>query len=141
MMASLLGGEGKWVHCKHMYYILQHVMYCGKWKNSFMIQLKVRIKFNAYKIVLIKLSFVQCIEWSIFQKCRLVVTCASGQYIIVIDICPLFFHSTSLMDVKCIISLKCKLILSKASNIILTRKLVVVYGDGQYFIYTYLLSI
>ncbi len=83
MMASLLGGQGKWVHCKHMYYILQHVMYCGQWKNSFVIQLKVGIKFNNNKIVLSKLSFVQCIEWSIIQKCRLV-TCASGQYVIVI---------------------------------------------------------
>ncbi len=28
MMACSLGGHGKWVHCKHLYYILQSVMYC-----------------------------------------------------------------------------------------------------------------
>jgi hypothetical protein len=29
MMSSLLGWWGKWVPYKHMYYILQHVMFCG----------------------------------------------------------------------------------------------------------------
>jgi hypothetical protein len=33
MMASSLGGHGKWVHCKHLYYILQNVMYCGQTKD------------------------------------------------------------------------------------------------------------
>jgi hypothetical protein len=30
MMASSLGGRGKWVHCKHIYFILQNVMYYGQ---------------------------------------------------------------------------------------------------------------
>jgi hypothetical protein len=29
MIASSLGEQGKWVHYKHIYYILQHVMFCG----------------------------------------------------------------------------------------------------------------
>ncbi len=29
MIASSLGEQGKWVHYKHVYYILQHVMFCG----------------------------------------------------------------------------------------------------------------
>jgi hypothetical protein len=29
MMSSLLGWRGKWVPYKHMYYVLQHVMFCG----------------------------------------------------------------------------------------------------------------
>jgi len=33
MMASSLGGHGKWVHYKHLYYILQNVMYCGQTKD------------------------------------------------------------------------------------------------------------
>jgi hypothetical protein len=28
-MSNLLGWWGKWVPCKHMYYVLQHVMFCG----------------------------------------------------------------------------------------------------------------
>jgi hypothetical protein len=33
MMASSLGGHGKWVHYKHLYFILQNVMYCGQTEN------------------------------------------------------------------------------------------------------------
>ncbi len=29
MMVGSLGGWGKWVHCKHLYFILQNVMYYG----------------------------------------------------------------------------------------------------------------
>jgi hypothetical protein len=29
LMSCSLGWWGKWVLCKHMYYILQHVMFCG----------------------------------------------------------------------------------------------------------------
>jgi hypothetical protein len=29
MMIGSLSGCGKWVHCKHLYYILQNVMFCG----------------------------------------------------------------------------------------------------------------
>jgi hypothetical protein len=29
MMAGSLGSQGNWVHCKHLYFILQNVMYCG----------------------------------------------------------------------------------------------------------------
>jgi hypothetical protein len=29
LMTGSLGACGKWVHCKHLYYILQHVMLCG----------------------------------------------------------------------------------------------------------------
>jgi hypothetical protein len=29
MMTSSLGAHRKWAHCKHLYYILQHVMLCG----------------------------------------------------------------------------------------------------------------
>jgi hypothetical protein len=25
-------GQGKWVPCKHMYYVLQHVMFCGEFE-------------------------------------------------------------------------------------------------------------
>jgi hypothetical protein len=28
VMASSLNGQGKWMHLEHIYYILQHVMYC-----------------------------------------------------------------------------------------------------------------
>jgi hypothetical protein len=28
MAFNALGGQGKWVSCKHLYYVLQHVMYC-----------------------------------------------------------------------------------------------------------------
>jgi len=78
-------------------------------------------------------TFVLCKEWNIIQCGKLVVTCEDGQYIIVINICPLLFHSTLLMNAECIINFKCNLILSKASNVILNRKLNVAYGDGQYF--------
>jgi hypothetical protein len=30
MMASSLGGHGKWAHYKHLYFILQDVMHCGQ---------------------------------------------------------------------------------------------------------------
>ncbi len=30
MMVGSLGGQGKWVHCKHFYFILQNVTYCGQ---------------------------------------------------------------------------------------------------------------
>ncbi len=34
MMASSLGGRGRgWVHCKHLYFIIQNVMYCGQMEN------------------------------------------------------------------------------------------------------------
>jgi hypothetical protein len=29
LMTSSLGAHGKWVHCNHLDYILQHVMLCG----------------------------------------------------------------------------------------------------------------
>jgi hypothetical protein len=29
MMFNSLHWQGKWVHYKHMYYVLQHVMFCG----------------------------------------------------------------------------------------------------------------
>jgi hypothetical protein len=29
MMSMSLDERGPWVHCKHMYYILQYVMFCG----------------------------------------------------------------------------------------------------------------
>jgi hypothetical protein len=32
MMASSLGGRGKWVHYKHLYFILQNLMYYGQTK-------------------------------------------------------------------------------------------------------------
>jgi hypothetical protein len=32
MMASSLGGQGEWVHCKHLYFILKNLMYCGQTK-------------------------------------------------------------------------------------------------------------
>ncbi len=68
-------------------------------------------------------------------------TCEDGQYVIVINICPLLFDLTLLMNVEGIINFRCNLILSRASNIILNGKLDVAYGDGQYFRYTYLSSI
>ncbi len=34
MMIGSLGGYGKWVHCKHLYYILQNVMLCGLMERS-----------------------------------------------------------------------------------------------------------
>jgi len=33
MSASSLGGHGAWVQCKHMYYILQNIIYCGQAKK------------------------------------------------------------------------------------------------------------
>lgn len=36
IMASLLGKQKKWVQCKHMCYILQHVMYC-KYMEKFIL--------------------------------------------------------------------------------------------------------
>ncbi len=30
IMVGSLGGHGKWVHWKHLYFILQNVMYCGQ---------------------------------------------------------------------------------------------------------------
>ncbi len=62
-------------------------------------------------------TLVPCREWNIIQNGRLVVTCANGQYIIVIDICLICFNLVLLMNVECIISFKCNLILPKASNI------------------------
>jgi hypothetical protein len=91
--------------------------------------------------MLSKSTLVLCKEWNIIQSGKLVVTCEDGQYIIVINICPLLFHSTLLVNVECIINFKCNLILSKASNIILNGKHNVAYGDGQYFRHTYLLNI
>jgi hypothetical protein len=86
-------------------------------------------------------TLVLCKEWNVIQSGKLVVTCDDRQYIIVINICHLLFHSTLLMNVECIINFKCNLILSKASNIILNGKLNVAYGDGQYLRYRYLLNI
>ncbi len=86
-------------------------------------------------------TLVLCKEWNIIQSGQLVVTCEDGQYIVVINICPVLFHSTLLMNVECIINFKCNFILSRASNIILNGKLDVAYGDGQYFRYSYLSSI
>jgi hypothetical protein len=42
MMTSSLGYDGK---CKHLYYILQNVMFCGLVEMSFIIQLGTEIKF------------------------------------------------------------------------------------------------
>jgi hypothetical protein len=28
MISNSLGQQGKWVPCKHMYYVLWHVMFC-----------------------------------------------------------------------------------------------------------------
>jgi len=67
--------------------------------------------------VLNESTLVPCREWNIIQNGRLVVTCANGQYIIVIDICLIFLNLVLLMNVECIISFKCNLILPKASNI------------------------
>jgi hypothetical protein len=33
MMASSLGASWKWVHCKHLYFILQKVMHYGQTKK------------------------------------------------------------------------------------------------------------
>jgi len=30
MVSSSMGKQGKWVPCKHMYYVLQHVIFCGQ---------------------------------------------------------------------------------------------------------------
>ncbi len=32
-MANSLGGHGKWAHCKHLYFVLLNVMYCGQTKK------------------------------------------------------------------------------------------------------------
>jgi hypothetical protein len=36
MMIGSLGGWGKWVHYKHLYFILQNVMYYGYYFHSFL---------------------------------------------------------------------------------------------------------
>ncbi len=33
MISNLLGWRRKWVPYKHMYYVLQHVMFCGQFKS------------------------------------------------------------------------------------------------------------
>jgi hypothetical protein len=30
MVSGSLRKQGKWVPCEHMYYVLQHVMFCGQ---------------------------------------------------------------------------------------------------------------
>jgi hypothetical protein len=34
MISNSLGWWGKWVPCKHMYYVLQHVLFCGEFESS-----------------------------------------------------------------------------------------------------------
>jgi hypothetical protein len=34
MLSCSWGWQGKWVPCKHIYYVLQHVMFCGEFENS-----------------------------------------------------------------------------------------------------------
>jgi len=33
MISNSLGQQGKWVPCKHMYYVLQHVMFYGQFES------------------------------------------------------------------------------------------------------------
>jgi hypothetical protein len=33
MVSGSLGKQGKWVPRKHMYYVLQHVMFCGQFES------------------------------------------------------------------------------------------------------------
>jgi hypothetical protein len=33
IVVSLLGQQGKWMPCKYLYYILQLMMFCGKFEN------------------------------------------------------------------------------------------------------------
>jgi len=33
MISNSLGWQGKWVPCKHMYYVLQHVMFWGQFES------------------------------------------------------------------------------------------------------------
>jgi hypothetical protein len=33
MTSSVLGHRKKWVPCKHMHYVLQHVMFCGQFES------------------------------------------------------------------------------------------------------------
>ncbi len=50
MVSSSLGKQGKWVPCKHMYYVLQHVMFCAQ-VEIFISQLGVVMKFIDYWFV------------------------------------------------------------------------------------------
>jgi hypothetical protein len=34
MISKSLGQQGMWVPNKHMYYVLQHVTFCGEFENS-----------------------------------------------------------------------------------------------------------
>jgi len=46
MLASSLGGRGAYVQCKHVYHVLQMIMFMGSWKISFIIAHGVGMKFN-----------------------------------------------------------------------------------------------
>ncbi len=59
MMAGSLGGRGKWVHCKHLYFILQNVMYCGQIKPFLHFltwsQNEIQCIMNHVKVIILKL--------------------------------------------------------------------------------------
>jgi hypothetical protein len=48
MISSSLGKQGKWVLCKHMYYVLQHVMFCGEFEIFIHFLTRIMMKFIAY---------------------------------------------------------------------------------------------
>ncbi len=45
MVSGSLRKQGKWVPCEHMYYVLQHVMFCGQF--DIFIHLSLAMKFVA----------------------------------------------------------------------------------------------
>ncbi len=47
MVLGSLKKQGKWVPCEHMYYLLQHVMFCGQFDSFIHFQLGVMMKFVA----------------------------------------------------------------------------------------------
>ncbi len=47
MVSGSLGKQGKWVPCEHIYYVLQHVMFCGQFESFIHFQLGITMKFIA----------------------------------------------------------------------------------------------
>jgi len=80
-ITSSLGRLGNRVHYKHIYYILQHVIYYGQLEEFIHHLTWSWNKFQWIASHVKQVTLVMCREWSIIQNCKLVM-CVDEQYII-----------------------------------------------------------
>jgi hypothetical protein len=122
---SSFGRLGKRVHYKHIFYILQHVIYYGQIEEFIHHLTWSWNKFEWVTSHVKQVIIVMCKEWSTIQNCKLVM-CVDGQYIVCLCtfvLCSLIWFYSWMWNVrKCmsfmLLNVERKNIKNKIFNII-----------------------